>query len=97
MKEAIHIRQCGFPNDFIPVVELWHRSAPGVQRGRSDTEIEIAKKQEIDPDLLLVAEHRGKIIGTMMGAMMVGEASFIISQFEKIVADKVLGKIYWRP
>jgi ribosomal protein S18 acetylase RimI-like enzyme len=67
MKEEIHIRQFGFPDDFIPVVELWDRCAPGVQRGRSDTEIEITKKQEIDPDLFLVAEHRGRIIGTMMG------------------------------
>jgi len=67
MKEGIHIRQFGFPDDFIPVVDLWERSAPGVQRGRSDTEIEIAKKQEMDPDLFLVAEHHGKIIGTVMG------------------------------
>lgn len=67
MKEVIHIRQFGFPDDFIPVVELRDRCAPGVQRRRSDTELEIAKKQEMDPDLFLAVEHRGKIIGTVMG------------------------------
>ena len=30
MKEVIHIRQFGFPDDFIPVVELRDRCAPGV-------------------------------------------------------------------
>ena len=40
---------------------------PGIGIGRSDTREEIAKKLERDPDLFLLAEESGKIIGTVIG------------------------------
>jgi ribosomal protein S18 acetylase RimI-like enzyme len=67
MKNPVHIRQFRFPDDFNPVIDLWDHSGPGVHRGRSDTAAEIAKKQNKDPDLFLVAEYFGKIIGAVMG------------------------------
>lgn len=67
MKKPVHIRPFQIPDDYGSVVELWDHSGPGVHRGRSDTLEEIAKKQGRDPDLFLVAEHRGKIVGAVMG------------------------------
>ena len=67
MKKPIHIRPFRFPVDYGSVVELWDHSGPGVHRGRSDTLEEIAKKQGRDPELFLVAELRGKIVGAVMG------------------------------
>lgn len=67
MKTPVKIRPFRFPEDYRPVIELWDNSGPGVHRGRSDTLEEIAKKQEKDPDLFLVAEHSGEIVGAVMG------------------------------
>jgi len=39
----------------------------GVQLGRSDTPAEIQKKLSRDPDLFLVAEENGRVIGTIIG------------------------------
>ena len=67
MKDPVHIRQFQPPDDFERVFELWDHAGPGVHRGRSDTGEEITKKQNHDPDLFLVAEYHGRIIGTVMG------------------------------
>jgi ribosomal protein S18 acetylase RimI-like enzyme/predicted ester cyclase len=51
-------------NDKSPVIELWHRCglvAPG-----NDPEQDIARKQQVRPDLFLVAELQGQVIGTVM-------------------------------
>jgi ribosomal protein S18 acetylase RimI-like enzyme len=61
------IREFRFPADYTATVELWDRSGPGVHVGRSDTLQEIAKKLQRDPDLFLVAEAGGKLIGTVIG------------------------------
>lgn len=39
----------------------------GVRLGRSDTPEEIKKKLDRDPDLFLVAEEDGQIVGTVIG------------------------------
>ena len=67
MKSAIQIRQFRFPDDFNTVVELWDECGPGVRTGRSATKQEIKKKFDRDPELFLVAEHNGKIIGSVLG------------------------------
>jgi ribosomal protein S18 acetylase RimI-like enzyme len=54
-------------DDYDIVYTLWENSKPGVGIGRSDTREEIAKKLLRDPDLFLVAEDAGKIIGTVIG------------------------------
>jgi len=60
------IRQYAHPADYSAVYQLWQSVGPGVHRGRSDTEPEIKKKLERDPDLFLVAEDQGQIIGTVL-------------------------------
>jgi ribosomal protein S18 acetylase RimI-like enzyme len=49
------------------VVDLWQHVGPGVHLGRSDTLDEIAKKVQRDPDLFLVDETDGKLIGSVIG------------------------------
>lgn len=61
------IREFHFPKDYNAVIELWANMEKGVRVGRSDTPEEIQKKLDRDPDLFLVAELAGQIIGTVIG------------------------------
>ena len=67
MHLPVQIREFRFPADYEQVFELWQRIEKGVHVGRSDTHAEIGKKLTRDPDLFLVAESNGKIIGAVMG------------------------------
>jgi len=67
MIKPVQIRPFQFPDDYRPVVELWDNSGPGIHIGRSDTLEEITKKQGRDPELFLVAEQDGEIVGTVIG------------------------------
>ncbi len=67
MATPFTIRPFCFPDDYAPAYALWETSGPGVHPGRSDTPEEIAKKLQRDPDLFLVAEADGKLIGTVIG------------------------------
>ncbi len=53
--------------DYDAVLALWQNAGEGLGIGRSDTRKEIAKKLQRDPDLFLVAEDDGKIVGTVIG------------------------------
>ena len=61
------IREFNFIRDYGDVIALWHFAGPGVHVGASDTRDEIAKKLERDPDLFLVAEEAGQIVGAVIG------------------------------
>jgi ribosomal protein S18 acetylase RimI-like enzyme len=61
------IRSFSFEQDYAAARDLWNASGPGVQLGQSDTPEEIAKKLQRDPDLFLVAEQDGQVIGTVIG------------------------------
>ncbi|MCK5052719.1 MAG: GNAT family N-acetyltransferase [Anaerolineales bacterium] len=61
------IREFLFEQDFEEVRELWISSGPGIQLSPSDSPAEIQKKLQRDPDLFLVAERDGRIIGTVFG------------------------------
>jgi ribosomal protein S18 acetylase RimI-like enzyme len=61
------IRQFDYDRDFEAVLALWAASGPGVGLGRSDTPAEIRRKLERDPDLFLVAEDAGQIVGAVLG------------------------------
>jgi len=61
------IREFSFPDDYNSALELWSRVEKGVRVGRSDTPEEIQKKLSRDPDLFLVAEVDGRIVGTVIG------------------------------
>jgi ribosomal protein S18 acetylase RimI-like enzyme len=54
-------------DDYDAALAIWQSAGPGVGIGRSDTREEIAKKLRRDPDLFLVAEDKGKIVGTVIG------------------------------
>ena len=64
---AIELREFRFPSDYESVYELWKGTEKGVHLGRSDTLDEIGKKIGRDPDLFLVAESEGQIIGSVIG------------------------------
>ena len=61
------IRVFRFPDDYPSVIELWNHAGPGIHVRRSDTPEEIQKKLQRDPDLFLVAEAGGRIIGSVIG------------------------------
>jgi len=61
------IRQFDFERDLEAVLRLWQHSSPGVRLGVSDTPDEIKKKLSHDPDLFLVAEEDGHLVGTVLG------------------------------
>jgi len=63
----IFIREFQYPQDYPVVKELWEGMERGVHPGRSDTPEEIKKKITRDPDLFLVAEQDGHIIGSIIG------------------------------
>jgi len=67
MMSEVAIRTFRFPEDLTRVLDLWGNAGPGVHLGRSDTPDEIQKKLSRDPDLFLIAEKDGKLIGTVLG------------------------------
>ncbi len=65
--DAVSIREFSFPQDYPAVYALWSAAGPGIQLRRSDEPEEIAKKLTRDPDLFLVAEKNGHIVGAVLG------------------------------
>lgn len=63
----MHIRTFQFPADYAAVLTLWQNAGPGIHVRRSDAPQEIAKKLQRDPDLFLIAEEDGRVIGAVMG------------------------------
>ncbi len=61
------IREFHFPEDYPAVLSIWQAAGPGVRVGRSDSLEEIEKKWRYAPDLFLVAETDGKIVGSLIG------------------------------
>jgi ribosomal protein S18 acetylase RimI-like enzyme len=64
---SVTIREFIFPNDYAPTSKLWESIETGIHVGRSDTPEELQKKLKRDPDLFLVAELDGQIIGSIIG------------------------------
>ncbi len=52
-------------SDQSSLVALWH--ATGVATPQNDSSKDIQRKLAVDPDLLLVAESEGQIVGSVMG------------------------------
>ncbi|GAB4504599.1 MAG: GNAT family N-acetyltransferase [Anaerolineales bacterium] len=61
------VREFCYPEDYQQVEDLWSSIESGVRIGYSDSREEIQKKLNRDPDLFLVAEEDGHIIGTVIG------------------------------
>jgi ribosomal protein S18 acetylase RimI-like enzyme len=62
-----NLREFIYPQDFPAVLELWENAGPGIHLRRSDEPEEIEKKLQRDPDLFLVAELEGHIVGSVLG------------------------------
>jgi ribosomal protein S18 acetylase RimI-like enzyme len=54
--------------DYAQVLDLWQSAGPGVSVRPSDRPEEIEKKLTRDPDLFLVAEEEGQVVGVIVGA-----------------------------
>ncbi|NLV74484.1 MAG: GNAT family acetyltransferase [Chloroflexi bacterium] len=54
-------------SDYPAVRRIWEASAPGVTMRPSDEPDEVDKMREHNPDLFLVAEREGEVIGVIMG------------------------------
>lgn len=61
------IREAKIPDEYQEIVQLWRTAGPGIHISPSDSLDEIQKKQLRDPDLFLVAEFKGDLIGTVLG------------------------------
>lgn len=64
---GLFIREFRYPEDYPDARLLWENAGPGIQLRRSDDPDEIQKKLQRDPDLFLVAETDGKMVGTVLG------------------------------
>lgn len=64
---ALSIRTFEYPADYPVVYHLWSTAGPGIHVRRSDDSAEIAKKLQRDPDLFLLAELDGQVVGTVLG------------------------------
>lgn len=49
------------------MIALWEQAGPGIHLGRSDKPDEIHKKLTRDPDLFLLAEKDGRLVGAVLG------------------------------
>lgn len=63
----ISIRTFQFLEDYEPALVLWQNCGEGIGIGPSDQPAEIEKKLQRDPDLFLVAEDGGQLVGTVIG------------------------------
>jgi ribosomal protein S18 acetylase RimI-like enzyme len=61
----MRLRDFDLDRDYDAAVALWGAAGLGV--GRSDSREELAKKLQHDPDLFLVAEADGRLVGTVIG------------------------------
>jgi ribosomal protein S18 acetylase RimI-like enzyme len=80
------------------VITLWQNAGSGIHVRRSDTEEEITKKLQRDPDLFLVAESGGRIIGAVLGGFdgrrgMVYHLAVDVSFREKGVGTELMTEL----
>jgi ribosomal protein S18 acetylase RimI-like enzyme len=61
------IRDFHYPEDYPAVIDLWGKAGPSIHLRRSDDPDQIELKLQRDPDLFLVAELDGQIVGAVLG------------------------------
>ena len=61
------LRTFEYPDDYPAVFALWSTAGPGIHVRRSDDPDEISKKLLRDPDLFLLAELDGQLVGSVLG------------------------------
>ncbi|HUI88929.1 MAG TPA: GNAT family N-acetyltransferase [Anaerolineales bacterium] len=67
MRPQVAFRDFRYPADYDAVMRFWVGIEKGVHISASDAPGEIQKKIQRDPDLFLVAEAHGEIVGTVIG------------------------------
>lgn len=63
----IHLRTVDLDHDYEALLALWHAAEPGVHVGRSDSRAALQLKLTRDPELFLVAEAAGRLVGAVIG------------------------------
>jgi ribosomal protein S18 acetylase RimI-like enzyme len=94
----ILIREFHFPKDYEQAAHLWQGMDKGVRFSRSDVPAEIEKKVARDPDLFLVAEMDGELIGTVVGGFdgrrgMVYHLAVAASHRRRGIAETLMGEL----
>jgi N-acetylglutamate synthase len=64
---TISIRTFQFPADYEAAYDLWKNAGEGLGLSSSDSPEEISRKLLRDPDLFLIAEEDGRLVGTVIG------------------------------
>ena len=65
--QPVVIRDFSFPQDYPAVFHLWEMAGSGIHLRRSDELGELHKKLQRDPDLFLLAEIDGALVGSVLG------------------------------
>jgi len=63
----MQLRTFDFDRDYEAVRELWSQAGSGIQLSPSDEPEEIRHKLKRDPELFIVAEEDGRLVGTVLG------------------------------
>lgn len=63
---GVRVRAVRYPGDLPAVLELWRR-APEGDPGRLETPVQLAGQLDRNPQLSLVAEARGDVVGAILG------------------------------
>ena len=95
---AILIREFRHPEDYPQAARLWQSMEKGMRFSRSDVPAEIEKKMTRDPDLFLVAEADGELVGTVIGGFdgrrgMVYHLAVAESQRRKGIARQLMAEL----
>ncbi len=61
------IRELDFAADYEAAIRLWKGIEKGIHLGTSDAPAEFQKKLQRDPELALVADLNGTLVGTVIG------------------------------
>jgi ribosomal protein S18 acetylase RimI-like enzyme len=64
---SVVLRQYRSPDDYEALIVLWGSAGEGIHLGDSDSLPELTKKYEHDPELFLVADNDGEIVGSVIG------------------------------
>jgi ribosomal protein S18 acetylase RimI-like enzyme len=64
---TVSLRQYIHPQDYAAVLQLWQTAGPGIHVRRSDDPDQIELKLQRDPDLFILAEDDGQVVGTVLG------------------------------
>ena len=86
------LREFQFPTDYPQVIDLWKHAGSGIHLRKSDEVEEIKKKVDRDPNLFLVAEINGQIIGTVIGGFDGRRGMIYHLAVDQAYREKGLGK-----